>query len=63
MRASEHQIETPPQGRITSDVFESRAVAQTGSAFPWGGRGRKFKSCQPDSSLFLLVLAHNQSPF
>jgi hypothetical protein len=48
MRGSEHQIETPPQGRITSDVSESRAVAQTGSAFPWGGRGRKFKSCQPD---------------
>jgi hypothetical protein len=23
-------------------------VAQTGSAFPWGGRGRRFKSAQPD---------------
>ncbi len=28
--------------------FKYRAVAQTGSAFPWGGRGRRFKSSQPD---------------
>lgn len=25
-----------------------RVVAQPGSAFPWGGKGRKFKSCLPD---------------
>ena len=29
-----------------TDIF--RAVAQPGSALPWGGRGRKFKSCPPD---------------
>ena len=28
----------------------SRAVAQLGSALDWGSRGRKFKSCQPDST-------------
>jgi hypothetical protein len=27
----------------------SRAVAQLGSALDWGSRGRKFKSCQPDT--------------
>src|SRR4051794_10569295 len=26
-----------------------RAVAQLGSALDWGSRGRRFKSCQPDS--------------
>ena len=25
-----------------------RDVAQPGSALPWGGRGRKFKSCRSD---------------
>ena len=28
--------------------LRSRAVAQTGSAFAWGARGRRFKSAQPD---------------
>ena len=26
----------------------SRGVAQFGSAFPWGGKGRTFESCRPD---------------
>ena len=30
-----------------------RAVAQLGSALDWGSRGRRFKSCQPDSSSLL----------
>jgi hypothetical protein len=25
-----------------------RTVAQLGSAFPWGGRGRRFESCRSD---------------
>ncbi len=32
-----------------------RAVAQLGSALPWGGRGRRFKSCRSDQSRVLLV--------
>jgi hypothetical protein len=27
-----------------------RVVAQTGSAFAWGARGRQFKSAQPDQT-------------
>ena len=41
------RIKSPTQGKPET---KCRAVAQTGSAFPWGGRGRKFKSCQPDSA-------------
>ena len=31
-----------------ANLVTRRAVAQTGSALPWGGRGRRFKSSQPD---------------
>jgi hypothetical protein len=31
-------------------------VAQTGSAFAWGARGRRFKSAQPDHYLNQLSL-------
>ncbi len=31
-----------------------RAVAQLGSAPPWGGGGRRFKSCQSDHLINLL---------
>jgi hypothetical protein len=31
-----------------------RAVAQLGSALDWGSRGRRFKSCQPDSEASLV---------
>ena len=31
-----------------------RAVAQLGSALVWGTRGRRFKSCQPDSVAYRL---------
>ena len=31
-----------------------RAVAQLGSALVWGTRGRRFKSCQPDSLAYRL---------
>ena len=33
--------------KILSEIL-IRVVAQPGSAFPWGGKGRKFKSCPPD---------------
>ena len=32
----------------TSDDTARRGVAQPGSALPWGGSGRTFKSCHPD---------------
>lgn len=32
----------------SSDLFTYRAVAQLGSAFGWGPKGRRFKSCLPD---------------
>ena|GEM_PF-5516854 len=33
----------------TNQCEQSRVVAQLGSALDWGSRGRRFKSCQPDS--------------
>ena len=33
---------------IGFNVRNRRAVAQSGSALPWGGRGREFKSPRPD---------------
>ena len=37
---------------ITIDVifFNSRGVAQPGSALAWGASGRRFKSCRPDQN-------------
>lgn len=32
-----------------------RAVAQFGSALDWGSRGRRFKSCQPDWQVELVL--------
>ncbi len=37
-------------------------MAQTGSALPWGGRGRRFKSSLPDQLLSDLSLVSNLSP-
>ncbi len=34
-----------------ADLASHRVVAQLGSAFDWGSKGRGFKSRQPDSSL------------
>ena len=57
---------TIPGPKITLRI-RFRDVAQSGSAFAWGARGRKFKSCRPDqlkqgsikidSLVFSLVLA------
>ena len=37
--------------RLGLHFWITRAVAQFGSAFDWGSKGRGFKSRQPDSSL------------
>ena len=34
--------------RPASAVQYRRAVAQSGSAFDWGSKGRRFESCRPD---------------
>src|SRR5665647_2478961 len=37
------------RGRVTAARRAVRDVAQLGSALDWGSRGRRFKSCHPDS--------------
>lgn len=42
----------------------NRDVAQFGSALPWGGRGRRFKSCRSDFLLQKLISNwHNPENF
>ncbi len=44
------------------NIEVNRAVAQLGSAPPWGGGGRRFKSCQSDHlSKNSLINNHMQS--
>ena len=56
---------------LFATIEVNRAVAQLGSAPPWGGGGRRFKSCQSDhlsknslinfEEFFLQDLNHMQS--
>gem|GEM_PF-6878083 len=49
------QIRDDPHCQIDADLrywaarnHSNRAVAQLGSAFDWGSKGRRFESCRPD---------------
>src|SRR3989304_2803718 len=46
--------------RDPSTQFHKRGVAQPGSAPPWGGGGRRFKSSRPDQLVSLRFLLHSQ---
>ena len=49
---------------LVSDKYKFRDVAQPGSALPWGGRGRKFKSCRSEIFYWLaswIFLSFNPS--
>ena len=52
---------TPPRVRcLFLKCFIHRGVAQPGSAPPWGGGGRRFKSSRPDQFASLRIQLHSQ---
>ena len=51
-RCKEHEFQHEPSDAIFGDniifVFPKRGVAQPGSAFVLGAKGRRFESCHPE---------------
>ena len=46
---------------LVGTAYKCRGVAQPGSALPWGGRGRLFKSSRPDQSSLEQLVASGSS--